>query len=140
MKSIFSVLFLSSIMLLFLNCSGTGAASSSSTDITQENAFSTINDPDMAISLADHLRKVAGVQVSGSGPNATVTIRGISSINSGTEPLFVVNGITLAGGYRAAHETIPVHNIKSIRVLKSPADTGLYGVRGANGVIEIWLK
>jgi TonB-dependent SusC/RagA subfamily outer membrane receptor len=136
MKAV-SLIITIAITFWFWNCSGPGSATS---PITQQSQFNTINNPDYTISLADHLRKVAGVQITGTGANAQVQIRGISSINSGTEPLFVVNGSSLDGGYRAAHDLIPVHNIKSIRVLKDPSDTSMYGIRGANGVIEIWLK
>jgi TonB-dependent SusC/RagA subfamily outer membrane receptor len=137
MKNLISFVFISTAFIL-LSCNST--KNTTSKPITQSSEFNTINNPEYTVSLADHLRKVAGVQVSGSGPNAQVLIRGISSINSGTEPLFVVNGSSIDGGYRAVHDLIPVHNIKSIKVLKDPAETGIYGVRGANGVIEIWLK
>lgn len=99
-----------------------------------------IESPDHAISLIDHLRRVPGVQVYGNGANASITIRGISSINSRTEPLFVVDGQQISGGLQFATRMVPVTDIKSIRVLKNPNETGIYGVRGANGVIEIRLK
>ena len=109
--------------------------------ISGENiGHSEVENPDQSISLTDHLRKLSGVYVSGSGPNAQVTIRGVNSINSSTEPLFVVNGQVLNGGLRAASEVVPVNEIQSIRVLKNASETGFYGVRGANGVIEIKLK
>lgn len=54
--------------------------------------------------------------------------------------LFVVNGQILGGGRRAASNFVPVNDIQSIRVLKNPSETGIYGVQGANGVIEIQLK
>lgn len=107
----------------------------------EENiGHTSVENPDQTVSLTDHLRKLSGVSVAGNGPNARVTIRGANSINAGTEPLFVINGQVLNGGLRAASEIVPVNDIKSIRVLKNPSETGIYGVRGANGVIEIELK
>jgi TonB-dependent SusC/RagA subfamily outer membrane receptor len=100
----------------------------------------TIENPGNTLSLVDHLRKVPGVQVHGNGENATITIRGINSINSGTEPLFVLNGQPVFGGLRAVIQSVPVADIKSIRVLKNAAEIGIYGMRGANGVIEITTK
>ena len=41
---------------------------------------------------------------------------------------------------RAALIVINPHDIESIKVLKDPADTGIYGMRGANGVILITTK
>ena len=74
--------------------------------------------------------KVPGVSVIGS----TVKIRGIGSVNSGTSPMFIVDGV----------EAISIDNIspilvQSITVLKGP-ETAIYGSRGANGVIVITLK
>ena len=107
--------------------------------ISTDNA-SIIEEPNSMMSLADHLRQVPGVRVTGTGRNASVTIRGGSSINGSNEPLFVVNGQEFSGGLEAVSNFIDVNEIAKIRVLKDPGDTGMYGVRGANGVIEIYLK
>lgn len=75
--------------------------------------------------------KVAGVVVQG----GKVYIRGINSINSGTDPLFVVDGIAVED-----ISWINPHDVKSIDVLKDSSATSMYGVRGANGVIVITTK
>ena len=106
----------------------------------EDISHTSVENPDQNISLSDHLRKLSGVSVSGSGPNARITIRGVNSLNAGTEPLFVINGQAINGGLRAASDIVSVNDIQSIRVLKNPSETGFYGVRGANGVIEIKLK
>lgn len=92
------------------------------------------------MSFIDHLRKIPGVKVSGNGINATVLIRGAGSVTQSSEPLVVLNGVVLNGGVQAANSSIQVDQIKQIRVLKSGADTAMYGVRGTNGVIEVILK
>lgn len=124
-------------LVLFATC-GTPSGVSKAND--ENIGHTSVENPDQTISLADHLRKLSGVSVSGSGANAMVTIRGVNSINASSEPLFVINGQVLNGGLQAASQIVPVNDIKTIRVLKNPSETGFYGVRGANGVIEIELK
>lgn len=74
--------------------------------------------------------KCAGVQVMGD----KILIRGINSINSSTDPLFVVDGQPVTD---ISH--INPNDVKSISVLKDSA-ASIYGNRGANGVIIITLK
>lgn len=84
--------------------------------------------------------EVAGVQVvntSGQpGTNATIRVRGIGSIYSGSAPLYVVDGIPYDGDISA----IDPGDIASTTVLKDATATSLYGSRGANGVILITTK
>ena len=76
--------------------------------------------------------KCAGVDVDGT----KVTIRGVNSINSSTDPLFVVDGVPQSGGV----SWISPNDVKSITVLKDAASCAIYGSQGANGVILIDLK
>lgn len=84
--------------------------------------------------------RVVGVQTLSSngqpGTSATVRIRGVGSINAGTSPLYVVDGMPFDGDIA----TIPNSDIESLTVLKDAASTALYGARGANGVILITTK
>jgi len=86
-------------------------------------------------SVLDMLRRVPGVVIGGGN---SITIRGASSLHMSTEPLFVVDGVTVGTGYRAVSAMNP-RNIKRISVLKGPA-ASIYGSRGANGVIVIETK
>ena len=83
---------------------------------------------------------VAGVQVLDNngqpGTSATVRVRGVGSINAGTDPLYVVDGIPFDGDL----SSINTSDIKSMTVLKDAASTALYGARGANGIIMITTK
>lgn len=97
-------------------------------------------DPSSNITLDNYLRKVPGVNVWNDGPNATITVRGISSFNSGLTPLFIVNGNQVTGGFSTVYATVATADIKSVTVLKDASTTGIYGTRGANGVIVITLK
>ena len=76
--------------------------------------------------------KCAGVDVDGN----KVTIRGVNSVNSPTDPLFVVDGVPQSGGV----SWISPNDVQSITVLKDAASCAIYGSRGANGVILIDLK
>jgi TonB-dependent SusC/RagA subfamily outer membrane receptor len=75
------------------------------------------------------LRGQPGVQVVGT----SVIIRGASSLQSGTEPLYVVDGIVV----NSIGNILP-QQVKSIEILKGPS-ASIYGTRGANGVILITL-
>lgn len=68
----------------------------------------------------------------------SVRIRGPSSFYGGSAPLYVIDDVPVeAPGGRLA---IDPYDIESIRVLKGPPETTLYGVRGANGVVIIKTK
>jgi TonB-linked SusC/RagA family outer membrane protein len=69
------------------------------------------------------------------GGGVNITIRGHNSVNSGSQPLYVVDGIPLGD-----INTIPVEDIKSVEVLKDASSTAIYGARGANGVILVTTK
>ena len=74
-------------------------------------------------------------QVLGAG-NGSINIRGISSLESGTTPLVIVDGAP----YPASLSNIPQEDIESVTVLKDAASAALYGARGASGVIIITTK
>jgi TonB-dependent SusC/RagA subfamily outer membrane receptor len=85
--------------------------------------------------------KIPGIQVTRTVSGAiAIRIRGTSSIYSSNEPLYVIDGTPLDAGPGGALTGLNPYDIESIRVLKDPADTGVYGVRGANGVIVITTK
>ncbi|RMG28611.1 MAG: hypothetical protein D6730_05290 [Bacteroidetes bacterium] len=91
------------------------------------------------LELADHLRKIPGLMVSGSGRNVSIQVRGVGSINAGTDPLFVLDGTPIGTEYAMVADAINPNEIKSIRVLKG-ADAAIYGARAANGVILIRMN
>jgi TonB-dependent starch-binding outer membrane protein SusC len=69
-----------------------------------------------------------------------VRIRGTTSLRGSNEPLYVIDGVEIQPGPGGALTGINPHDIASIEVVKDPAGTALYGVRGANGVIIIKTK
>lgn len=81
------------------------------------------------------------------GAATTVRIRGISSLNAGTQPLYVVDGVpVISGDYSRLNTTADVlasmnsNDIASVTVLKDASATAQYGARAANGVILITTK
>lgn len=68
---------------------------------------------------------------------ATFQIRGVNSINSGTAPLFILDGIAVSSSDFSA---LNPADIQSVSVLKDAASTSIYGARAANGVIVITTK
>lgn len=84
--------------------------------------------------------RVAGVTVTQGEGGLVVRIRGISSFYGNNEPLYVLDDVPITPGPGGALRGISPYDIESINVLKDPAETALYGVRGANGVIVIKTK
>lgn len=83
--------------------------------------------------------KVPGVDVNvnsnAPGQPAKVRVRGIGSINSSLDPLYVVDGVS-----GVDINTINPHEIASMEILKDASSTAIYGARGANGVIMVTTK
>ncbi len=84
--------------------------------------------------------KVAGLNVStqaAANPNgsSSLQIRGAASLNAGSEPLIVIDGV--AGGNL---RNLSPQDIESMSVLKDAASAAIYGTRGANGVILVTTK
>ena len=84
--------------------------------------------------------RVAGVQITNSssqpGSSPSITIRGVGSISSDTEPLIIVDGMPYDGDINLLNSS----DIESMTVLKDAASNALYGARGANGVIMITTR
>jgi TonB-dependent starch-binding outer membrane protein SusC len=84
--------------------------------------------------------RVAGVTVTQGQGGLVVRIRGVSSFYGNNDPLYVLDDVPITPGPGGFLRGISPYDIESINVLKDPADTALYGVRGANGVILIRTK
>jgi TonB-linked SusC/RagA family outer membrane protein len=124
----------------------TGAAS-----ILQNSAIESKNDANPIKALDG---TIPGLQVSMSsgqpGAPADIYIRGQNSLNSGTQPLYVVDGVSYFAdvvGVRASEgqklsplSSLNASDIESITVLKDATATSIYGSRAANGVIVITTK
>ena len=84
--------------------------------------------------------QVAGVQLTSSngapGSQASIKIRGFSSLTAGNDPLVIVDGAPYSGDLN----NLNPNDVESMTVLKDAASNALYGARGANGVIMITTK
>ena len=98
--------------------------------------------------------QAAGVQVSQSsgiaGAPSLIRVRGVASVSAAGDPLYVVDGIPITQEYFLRGNSGAMNNnplaainpndIESVEILKDAAATGIYGSRGANGVILITTK
>jgi TonB-dependent starch-binding outer membrane protein SusC len=82
--------------------------------------------------------KVAGLQVSRPGGRSTntseISLRGISTISSGSSPLIVIDGVP------GDLNSVAPEDIETFDVLKDGSASAIYGTRGTNGVILITTK
>jgi TonB-linked SusC/RagA family outer membrane protein len=104
--------------------------------------------------------RIAGVQITSNngepGSGSQIRVRGLSTFRSGSQPLYVVDGIPLdfassspkganGSALNGAPATNPLNfinpgDIQSIDILKDASAAAIYGSRGANGVIIITTK
>lgn len=70
------------------------------------------------------------------GAKSSIRVRGSNSINYGTNPIFVVDGLVIDGGF----DLINPEDIDNINILKDASATAIYGSRGANGVVIVTTK
>lgn len=92
--------------------------------------------------------RAAGVQVQANsgmpGASSSIRIRGINSLNSSNEPIFVIDGVIIdnstGSGTDNALASINPSDIVSMDILKDASATAIYGARAANGVIMISTK
>ena len=123
-----------------------GCGSSSHATRGEPSPQGTVTSADLAQSPDQPIEKVLQAKVPGVWITRTpdggiaVQIRGNSSFYGEQQPLYAVDGVPIQAGPNGALTGVNPHDIESIRVLKNPADTGIYGARGANGVIVVTTK
>jgi TonB-linked SusC/RagA family outer membrane protein len=92
--------------------------------------------------------RVAGVYITQNsgqpGGGISVAIRGTSSINGNTEPLYVIDGVQVQGG-GTANSSNPLaglnpNDIEDMQILQGPSATAIYGSRATNGVVLVTTK
>ena len=81
--------------------------------------------------------RVAGVRVTFDGFNATVTIRGVGSVQAGVEPMYMLNNVPVDAFLL---RQISPRDVESVEVFKDPSRTALFGAQGGNGVIAVYTK
>ncbi len=96
-------------------------------------------DPTMIgyMNVLDLIRgRFAGVQVSGSANDPTITIRGVSSFSGSSEPMFLLDGMRTD---KSAILMLPVADVDKVDVLTG-AESAIYGMGAGNGVISVLTK
>lgn len=133
------IIFLSilTIALVFAGCSSTESVAE--TPKTENPKGSVSEEYNNFHSLADFLYRVPGVNVSGSGNNVRVIVRGVNSFNLDVSPLYVIDGTAVGRSYSQVNSMLSPKDIDYIQVLKDERASS-YGVRGSNGVILIKTK
>lgn len=105
------------------------------------NARSMKNERQIDGNIIDMLRRTPGLRVSGSDHNAQVTLVGTPATQMTVmSPLFVIDGMRLGHELGALVNAVNINDVARITVLKDPADTGIYGLDGTNGVIVVKTK
>ena len=120
----------------------TGYTTQRKADLT--GSVSIVSTKDLKTSPdADPMRalqgRVPGMAITTNGSpigTGTVRIRGVGSINSSQDPLFVIDGVPTT----TSLNSLNTNDIESMQVLKDAASASIYGSRAANGVIIITTK
>lgn len=94
--------------------------------------------------------RVSGAQIQAAsgapGGAMNIRIRGIGSINSGNDPLIIIDGVQVASAGQSTQgssnplNSINPNDIESIDILKDAAASAIYGAQAANGVILVTTK
>lgn len=86
--------------------------------------------------------RVSGVFVNPSvkpSDDTSLKIRGTNTINSGSNPIYVVDGMVIENN-QGGFNSVNLNDVESVQVLKDASATALYGSKGANGVILVTTK
>ncbi|HMJ69905.1 MAG TPA: SusC/RagA family TonB-linked outer membrane protein [Cyclobacteriaceae bacterium] len=85
--------------------------------------------------------KIAGAQISSISGNpgdpVNILLRGINTVQGGTKPLIMVDGVQMAA---TDINSLDLSNIDRIEVVQGAASASIYGAQGANGVIQVFTK
>jgi TonB-dependent starch-binding outer membrane protein SusC len=85
--------------------------------------------------------KIAGAQISSTdgtpGANINILLRGVNTINRGTSPMILVDGIQMGV---TSLNSIDLNTIERVEVIQGAAAATIYGAQGANGVIQLFTK
>ena len=95
----------------------------------------TVATPNFTDALAGQVSGLSVLTSSGDpSAAASIRLRGVNSMNSSNEPLFILDGAPISSSF---FQTLNPSDIANITVLKDAASTAIYGSRAANGVIVI---
>ncbi|WP_338874871.1 SusC/RagA family TonB-linked outer membrane protein [Spirosoma sp. SC4-14] len=85
--------------------------------------------------------KIPGAQISSVSGNpgdpVNILLRGINSVQGGTKPLIMVDGVQVAA---TDINSLDLSNVDRVEVVQGAASASIYGAQGANGVIQVFTK
>ena len=85
--------------------------------------------------------KIPGAQISSISGNpgdpVNIVLRGINTVQGGTKPLIMVDGVQVAA---TDINSLDLSNVDRIEVVQGAASASIYGAQGANGVIQVFTK
>ena len=134
----FCILLLSSALFV-ASCKTSDEANSLAKNKEDVRKKSLVDKQNTAQTMAELLRRQPLLTVSGSDNNPSVQIRGKTSFNTTTEPLYIVDGRRMGHNFSSIAAIAPA-DVERIKVIRDPAELASYGVGAANGVIEINMK
>ena len=112
----------------------TGAVSHIDSDVLTQKPVTSLNE-----ALQGRVTGVAVTRSSKPSDDSGIKIRGTNTINAGSDPIYVVDGLVMGNEF-GFYNSLNINDIESIQVLKDASATALYGSRGANGVIIVTTK
>jgi TonB-dependent starch-binding outer membrane protein SusC len=99
-----------------------------------------VNGPSASIDQA-LIGKIPGAQISSTSGNpgdpVNILLRGVNTVQNGTKPLIMVDGLQVAA---TDFNSLDLSNVERIEVVQGAASASMYGAQGANGVIQIFTK
>ena len=120
-----------------------GDLTSAQTSVSAKDLEKTVNTT-VEQALQGRAAGVYVTQNSGApGGGISINIRGTSTINGSTEPLYVVDGVQIQGQSVSNSSNLSWLNssdIENVQILQGPSATAIYGSRGTNGVVLITTK
>ncbi|NDV42350.1 Plug domain-containing protein [Flagellimonas sediminis] len=117
------------LLLLLTSCSSNKNATydkSHSEELAEKNARN--------IPLIDRIRKMPGITLRNGVPH--FLRNSTQFFDSGTEPLYVLNGTVMGNSFQSINQLVDSFNVKRIQTIAG-SDAAEYGARGGNGVIKI---
>ena len=126
------------LVVLFFGCSSSKSEIQANSEKYGGTSEVQVENP--SITLADYLRRVSGVRVSGNGPSASILIRGTETAIGSSDPLFVLDGIKIGRDFSRVYSLVNMNKVNKIKVLKGIEASASYGMEGGNGVIEIFTE
>ena len=126
------------LIALAAGCASSGSSRAPRTESTVSGKDIADSGEPIEKSLQSRFPGVLVTRTSDGG--IALQIRGANSVMGSNAPLYVIDEQPVQAGPGGALVGVNPHDIETIQVLKNPPETGIYGRRGATGVIVITTK